>query len=34
MILINKGESPYDCAPDTYVIHESIGATLTKIDQV
>ncbi|MCM3584536.1 NAD-dependent protein deacylase [Mesobacillus maritimus] len=31
MILINKGDTPYDYAPDTYVIHESIGETLTQL---
>ncbi len=33
MILINKGNSPYDYASDTYVIHESIGKVLSKIDE-
>ncbi|SEM19874.1 NAD-dependent deacetylase [Mesobacillus persicus] len=33
IILINKGDSPYDHAHDTYVIHESIGATLTQINK-
>jgi NAD-dependent deacetylase len=28
MILINKGDSPYDHAHGTYVIHDSIGNTL------
>ena len=33
MILINKGDSPYDYAPDTYVIHDSIGKVLLEIDE-
>jgi len=32
MIIINKGDTPYDFAPDTYVIQDSIGQTLSKID--
>ncbi|MEH7884976.1 NAD-dependent protein deacylase [Bacillus sp. JJ1609] len=32
MIIINKGDTPYDFAPDTYVIKDSIGETLSKID--
>jgi len=32
MIIINKGDTPYDSAPDTYVIQDSIGETLSKID--
>lgn len=32
MIIINKGDTPYDLAPDTFVIQESIGETLIKID--
>lgn len=32
MIIINKGDTPYDFAPDTYVIQNSIGETLSKID--
>jgi NAD-dependent deacetylase len=33
LIIINKGDTPYDHAPNTYVIQESIGKTLTLIDQ-
>lgn len=33
MIIINKGETPYDYAPDTYVIQDSIGKILTSIDR-
>lgn len=32
LCIINKGETPYDFGPDTYVIHESIGKTMTQID--
>ncbi|WP_423410602.1 NAD-dependent protein deacylase [Heyndrickxia sp. MSNUG] len=32
MIIINKGDTPYDFALDTYVIQDSIGETLSKID--
>jgi NAD-dependent deacetylase len=32
LIIINKGDTPYDHDPDTYVIKESIGDTLLKID--
>ncbi|MEH7444952.1 NAD-dependent protein deacylase [Bacillus sp. JJ1122] len=32
MIIINKGDTPYDFNPDTYVIQNSIGETLSKID--
>jgi NAD-dependent deacetylase len=33
MILINKGDSPYDHSEGTYVIHDSIGKTLTQINE-
>ena len=33
MIIINKGDTPYDFAPDTYVIQESIGKTLSQINE-
>jgi NAD-dependent deacetylase len=33
MVIINKGETPYDYSSDTYVIQHSIGDTLTKIDR-
>lgn len=33
MIIINKGDTPYDAASDTYVIQDSIGKTLSKIDE-
>jgi NAD-dependent deacetylase len=33
MILINKGDSPYDHTSGTYVIHDSIGDTLTKMNE-
>jgi NAD-dependent deacetylase len=33
IIIINKGDTPYDHFPDTYVIQESIGETLSIIDQ-
>ncbi|WP_079508975.1 NAD-dependent protein deacylase [Mesobacillus jeotgali] len=32
MIIINKGSTPYDFAPDTFVIRNSIGRTLSEID--
>lgn len=32
LIIINKGDSPYDRVKDSYVIHNSIGETLTKIN--
>ncbi|MBT2679447.1 NAD-dependent protein deacylase [Bacillus sp. ISL-35] len=32
MIIINKGDTPYDFAPDTFVIRDSIGRTLSEID--
>jgi NAD-dependent deacetylase len=31
IIIINKGTTPFDSDPQTYVIQESIGGTLTKI---
>jgi NAD-dependent deacetylase len=33
LIIINKGDTPYDNQPDTYVIQESIGETLNQIDE-
>lgn len=33
MIIINKGETPYDLQPDTFVIRQSIGKTLSQINQ-
>lgn len=33
MIIINKGTTPYDWDRNSYVIQESIGETLTKIDE-
>lgn len=33
IIIINKGGTPYDFAPDTYVIQDSIGKTLSNIDR-
>nr|WP_272928147.1 Sir2 family NAD-dependent protein deacetylase [Bacillus sp. USDA818B3_A] len=32
LIIINKGDTPYDFAPNTFVIQESIGETLSKLD--
>jgi NAD-dependent deacetylase len=32
LIIINIGDTPYDHQPDTYVIQESIGETLSKIN--
>ncbi|MFP7298199.1 NAD-dependent protein deacylase [Neobacillus niacini] len=32
LIIVNKGDSPYDTVKDSYVIHHSIGETLTKIN--
>ena len=32
LIIVNKGDSPYDNTKDSYVIHDSIGETLTKIN--
>ncbi|CAH2713786.1 NAD-dependent protein deacetylase [Neobacillus rhizosphaerae] len=32
LIIINKGDTPYDLEPNTYVIQESIGEALTKIN--
>ncbi|MEH7119829.1 Sir2 family NAD-dependent protein deacetylase, partial [Neobacillus vireti] len=34
LIIINKGDTPYDFAPNTFVIAESIGETLTKLDKI
>jgi NAD-dependent deacetylase len=33
LILINKGDSPYDHAQGTYVLHQSIGETLTQLNE-
>lgn len=33
LIIINKGDTPYDNEPNTYVIQEFIGKTLSLIDQ-
>ncbi|PLR76718.1 NAD-dependent protein deacylase [Bacillus sp. V3-13] len=33
LIIINKGDTSYDFEPDTYVIKESIGETLRRIDR-
>ncbi|PLS08544.1 NAD-dependent protein deacylase [Neobacillus cucumis] len=33
LIIINKGDTPYDFASNTLVIQESIGETLSKIDE-
>jgi NAD-dependent deacetylase len=32
LIIINQGDTPYDNKADTFLIHESIGATLVGID--
>lgn len=32
MIIVNKGDTPFDKSKDSYVIHDSIGETLTKIN--
>ncbi|WP_312469463.1 NAD-dependent protein deacylase [Neobacillus sp.] len=32
LIIINKGDTPYDLEPNTYVIQESIGDALSKIN--
>jgi NAD-dependent deacetylase len=32
LIIINKGDSPYDQTKDSYVIHDSIGETMAKIN--
>lgn len=32
MIIVNKGDTPYDFAIDSYVIQESIGRTLIQMD--
>jgi NAD-dependent deacetylase len=32
LIIINKGDSPYDRTKDSYVIHDSIGETLSKLN--
>jgi NAD-dependent deacetylase len=34
LIIINLGDTPYDHAPNTYVIQESIGKTLLLIDRL
>ncbi|WP_052427557.1 NAD-dependent protein deacylase [Neobacillus niacini] len=31
LIIINKGDSPYDMSKDSYIIHDSIGETLSRI---
>jgi NAD-dependent deacetylase len=33
MVIINKGDTPYDFAPDTYLVRNSIGGTLSEIDR-
>ncbi|RSD25585.1 NAD-dependent protein deacylase [Mesobacillus subterraneus] len=33
MIIINKGETPYDFAPDTFLIQDSIGKILSLVDE-
>jgi NAD-dependent deacetylase len=33
LIIINKGDSPYDMSKDSYVIHDSIGETLSRIKE-
>jgi NAD-dependent deacetylase len=33
MIIVNKETTPYDFAENTYVIHESIGQTLTEMNE-
>lgn len=33
LCIINKGETPYDLEPNTYVLHESIGQTISEIDR-
>jgi NAD-dependent deacetylase len=33
LVIINKGDTPYDFTPDTYVIQDSIGYTLTEINK-
>jgi NAD-dependent deacetylase len=33
IIIVNKGDTPYDFAPDTFVIRESIGKTLSQINK-
>ncbi|MEH7180385.1 NAD-dependent protein deacylase [Neobacillus vireti] len=32
LVIINKGDSPYDGTENTYVIHDSIGETISKIN--
>jgi NAD-dependent deacetylase len=32
MIIVNKGDTPYDKSKDSFVIHDSIGETLIKIN--
>lgn len=34
LIIINKGDTPYDHAPDTFILQESIGSTLSMIDAI
>lgn len=34
LIIINQGDTPYDHAPGTIVIHRSIGETLYQVDKV
>lgn len=33
LIIINKGDTPYDSLPDTFVIQDSIGETLFKMNE-
>jgi NAD-dependent deacetylase len=33
LVIINKGDTPYDHQPDTYVISDYIGETLSRIDR-
>ena len=33
LIIINKADTPYDHEAGTYVIHDSIGESLTQIDR-
>ncbi|WP_121613025.1 NAD-dependent protein deacylase [Mesobacillus foraminis] len=33
LIIINKGNTPYDHAPNTYVIQEPIGSTMIQLDE-
>jgi NAD-dependent deacetylase len=34
LIIINKGETPYDHQPNTYILPKSIGQTLQQIDEI